>query len=246
MLYYHLLIVGSDYKKGMRVALHYSDHQPINGRAVMDDLEVIRHTCGDDIQLSTHKLLTNSNSWKSIVEKDIFFKEVNVVSTKEDFAKRLLGSRELSATDIATYILSMVDCTNLKLQKLLYLCYADYIVKYKKPLFKEKIYAYQFGPLVKVVYDKYKRYGKKTIVIDQRMDFSKYNIPPTLARVLFSKNGMDIALSCIETLKKYASKSPTELVNITHRKGGPWDKVYKRDKRNEINEDVIKLYHKLI
>lgn len=49
--------------------------------------------------------------------------------------------------------------TNLKLQKLLYYAQGVYLAKYNKPLFKEKILAWEHGPVVKEVYDQYKKFG---------------------------------------------------------------------------------------
>lgn len=48
--------------------------------------------------------------------------------------------------------------TNLKLQKLLYYCQANTLLSSELPLFKNKIIAWKYGPVVKEVYEKYSEF----------------------------------------------------------------------------------------
>lgn len=54
--------------------------------------------------------------------------------------------------------------TNLKLQKILYFAQAYYLAKLGKPLFKESIEAWNYGPVVPEIYHKYKRYKNNAII----------------------------------------------------------------------------------
>lgn len=54
--------------------------------------------------------------------------------------------------------------TNLKLQKVLYLSQAYYLAKLGKPLFTEKLEAWNYGPVIPEVYRKLKRYGSNPII----------------------------------------------------------------------------------
>lgn len=54
--------------------------------------------------------------------------------------------------------------TNLKLQKVLYFAQAYYLAKLGKPLFNEKLEAWNYGPVVREVYRKLKRYGGDPII----------------------------------------------------------------------------------
>ena len=140
--------------------------------------------------------------------------------------------------------MSIVPCSKLKLQKLVYLCYADFLVKYDMKLFEEKIYAFKYGPFIKEIDGKYKTRGKERIK-DELYEFTNSEIPPLLARMVFSKNGKEIVNSCLLTIGKYADKSPANLINITHTKGGPWDRTYVVNKRYlEITDECIKKYHR--
>lgn len=71
--------------------------------------------------------------------------------------------RDLIGIDVSSYILSKVKCSHLKLEKLVYMCYADYLCKYNEKLFTDKILTYQYGPIVETVYNKYKNSGKKIL-----------------------------------------------------------------------------------
>jgi len=55
--------------------------------------------------------------------------------------------------------------TNLKLQKILYLAQAYYLAKLKRPLFVDKIEAWQYGPVVPNVYHEYKVKGNNPIIL---------------------------------------------------------------------------------
>lgn len=75
-----------------------------------------------------------------------------------------------SALDVAQFLLSLIDTnvgdtiSNLKLQKLLYYCQGYHLAFYNTPLFNDKIYAWEFGPVVRTAYDHYKFYGHSAIV----------------------------------------------------------------------------------
>lgn len=53
--------------------------------------------------------------------------------------------------------------TNLKLQKLLYYLQGFWLAYYNVPLFDEDIEAWMYGPVVPIVYDAYKKFGKRAL-----------------------------------------------------------------------------------
>lgn len=70
-----------------------------------------------------------------------------------------------SAFDVAEYLLSKADATendmtHMKLQKLLYYCQGFSLALLGCPLFLEAIEAWIHGPVVPVVYQEFKGYGK--------------------------------------------------------------------------------------
>jgi uncharacterized phage-associated protein len=87
----------------------------------------------------------------------------------------------MDALLIAKYILSLSDpergdiISNLKLQKLLYYAQGFFLAIHDKPLFKDKIYAWEYGPVVENVYHEYKHYGSNAIEKPKNLDYSKFN-----------------------------------------------------------------------
>ena len=53
--------------------------------------------------------------------------------------------------------------TQIKLQKLIYFAHGFYLAIREKPLVKEKIEAWQFGPVITSVYHKFKDWGSNPI-----------------------------------------------------------------------------------
>ncbi|MBR1438511.1 MAG: SocA family protein [Synergistaceae bacterium] len=80
-----------------------------------------------------------------------------------------------TANELARYIISEIkkhmegiqpeefDVTPLKLQKLLYYCQGYSLALTGKPLFKDKIEAWKYGPVVDSVYQEYKKYNRGII-----------------------------------------------------------------------------------
>ena len=69
-----------------------------------------------------------------------------------------------SALDISEYIIYYIQSSGgiispLKLQKILYFVQADFLVSTGNPCFSDEIFAYDYGPVVPSVYQKYKIYG---------------------------------------------------------------------------------------
>jgi len=79
-----------------------------------------------------------------------------------------------SAADIANYFLFKAQqenqelLSNLKLQKLLYYAQGLYLVVNRKPLFKERIEAWTYGPVIPDVYHTYKKYDASGIPADKK------------------------------------------------------------------------------
>lgn len=56
--------------------------------------------------------------------------------------------------------------TNLKLQKVLYFAQAYYLARFSKPLFSDPIEAWEYGPVVPAIYQKYKSYKSNSIICE--------------------------------------------------------------------------------
>ena len=101
---------------------------------------------------------------------------------------------------------------NLTLQNLLYLVWIEYHKRENTRLFDDRIYAWQFGPVVPEVYYDYCAYGGMDI--DRRYDNDEIGIRAGEKAILDA------------SLAKYLDCSVSRLVHITHEIGKPWYQVY--------------------
>ncbi len=139
------------------------------------------------------------------------------------------------AENIANYLIFLASqenqekeregVTNLKLQKVLYLAQAYYLAKLGKPLFTEKLKAWEYGPVVPEVYSKLKYYGSRPII--------------------FEKDKSTLAEEDKEVLKKvwntFGGYSASRLVDIVHAHT-PWKKA--KDSADKIiSKEAIKNYY---
>ncbi|MDD4358754.1 MAG: DUF4065 domain-containing protein [Candidatus Pacebacteria bacterium] len=119
--------------------------------------------------------------------------------------------------------------THLKLQKILYFAQCAYLSLYNKPLFDDEIKAWQYGPVISSIYDKYKVQENKILQKDKN----------------FNENTLDEDIKdFLDDIWNYFSKfSTTELVNITHMHA-PWKNAYTGDKDSVIENEVLRQYYK--
>jgi uncharacterized phage-associated protein len=130
--------------------------------------------------------------------------------------------------------------SNLKLQKLLFLCHAFYLVDTGRPLVRGSFEAWQYGPVHREAYDAFKRFGAEPITEDAE----RFN-PVTGTRQPIAALANRDVLDVVQRVAQfYGSKSPGELVELTHAKDGPWDYVVSAATSSanialKINDDII-------
>lgn len=236
----HFMILSSSYSTGQRIAMHYIIDENMTPEMLTSEVKKIKELCGETVSISTHYVETEHATWESVVEKDSFFENVRVVETLVGFVNMISEDRVLKGLDIAKYILATHACTHLELEKLVYMCYADYLCATHKRLFEDKIYAFKYGPVVESVYEAYK--GMKDIeeglTSDQHLD-KDYEQMPVRSRILFAEDGISKITHIDATLRKCEGLLASELVRITHVSGGPWDSVHKDTLYTEIPDKTI-------
>ena len=242
----HFIFLSSSYSLGTRIAIDYIVTNDSVQEKLKKDLEKTLKECGKDVSISTHMIQADDTTWESVCVADHFFKDVKVIDSIDKFIKLIKKDRKLEGIDVAKYILSKIACTQLKLQKLVYLCFADYLCDTGKALFTDKIYAFKYGPVVDSVYKRYKEYGYKPID-EEKKDINSKNISemPAKSRILFAEGGKKKLLSIEKTLKKYGGLSAADLVDLTHRDNTPWSKSFKGLGKlySAMKLDTIKEYH---
>lgn len=142
-----------------------------------------------------------------------------------------------SALDIAKWFLNVNRAqmnfedseyiTNLKLQKLLYYAQGYYLARKNDPLFKEDFIAWEHGPVIRKVYDEYKKNGAKGIEYNEDFNIS-------------IDKETEIILN--EVYEKFGQFSAWKLRDMTHQEM-PW----KTTTRNDIiSKEKIKEYFKTV
>jgi len=117
------------------------------------------------------------------------------------------------AIDVARHLLTLVDeeagdlLSHLKLQKLLYYSQGFTLALLDRPLFEEKVVAWQHGPVVPAVWEEFKQYGKKPL--PKPVDFDS-SILSADARHIVD-----------EVYLVYGQYSASKLRNMTHEEA-PW------------------------
>lgn len=130
----------------------------------------------------------------------------------------------------------------LKLIKLVYIAHGWHLGVNEKPLIREDVEAWKYGPVIRSVYDAFKEYGKRSI------DKTAYTgISTEMKRIEELDDGGAVQF-LYKIWKFYRDFSGWQMSNITHKKDTPWDQTWNDDeKQNDfdvvIDEDVIKKYY---
>ena len=245
--YKHHIILSSSYSTRTRIGLDIID----DDCGFEDAVSAVRMAYdGKTVPFSIHMMSSDSESWESIVRKDPYFDDVRLIPTVEEFVELIRAERYLKGMDVARYILSKRKCSHTKLEKLVYLCYADYLCEFKSPLFTDRIYAFKYGPVVETVYRRYRErpYEIEPHEIEPQKDtksrWTKSEPMAIRSRLLFSEDGIQKTYSIDRTIERYMWMSAEELVELTHRDGAPWTHVERTGWHDQITDEIIMRYHR--
>lgn len=229
MMFRHLIVLSSSYKLGKRIAIHLLD--------IKEDLDTLDKVMDLDIfkYCSVYNVETDSDTWDSVVEYDSFYEGIYICSELKEFVDLINADRDISIFDLSKYILVFlkekgISCSHLKLQKLAYFCYEKYLIHYRKKLFKEKIYAWQYGPVIKSLYNSLKKSDNLTV------DLDSYT---TRQRIIFSDDGFDKLRIIDEVLEEYGELSADRLVDLSHKEGTAWSTWDRETMNYEITDELI-------
>ena len=129
---------------------------------------------------------------------------------------------------IKRYMERAAEISNLKLQKVLYFIQKGFLYIRKNPCFKDRIEAWQYGPVVPSVYNIFSASGSSGIKL--------YS--------LLNDNFDDIENRDIQLLNKIIDSDLNtdvwEMVRRTHQVGGAWDIVFNQKKERVIPLDLIR------
>ena len=120
--------------------------------------------------------------------------------------------------------------TNMKLQKMLYYQQGFHLAYFGTPLFDEDIEAWMYGPVVPIIYETYKSYGRCGIEPNREL---KVSFKLRDERALFD-----------EVCKVYGAFSAIGLMNKTHEEK-PWKSTPIGEGKNHIiTKEKMRLFFK--
>lgn len=135
------------------------------------------------------------------------------------------------AMQIAHYIIDLCNqierpVSNLEIQKILYFLQVYYMRHHNgEVLFSDDICAWTYGPVIPEVYYTYNGYGGSVIRNSYDVSDVSENIRNELRDVIIRLEG----------------RGPWNLVDMSHKENGPWDRVYKGGlgDRQIIDKDLL-------
>lgn len=120
----------------------------------------------------------------------------------------------------------------MKLQKLVYFLYAEYLYSEKDSLFAERFEAWKYGPVLDDIYQAFKEYGANRI--------KKY-MPDANGLFQIIDTDSDIGFkACFEKVwYSYASKTGIELSKMTHQTCSAWYAAVSAGKTFLTDKDIM-------
>ncbi len=136
---------------------------------------------------------------------------------------------------VANNIIKKAFCENIaitpmKLQKILYFLYRDYLKENNAPLFAERFMTWQYGPVLLSVYQEFKNFGASAINIPGRIN----------GHALLVDENKDIRFKKVfdSVWSKCKNLTAIELSRLTHSPNGAWDKAYQAGKPLLSDSDI--------
>lgn len=131
------------------------------------------------------------------------------------------------AREVGNFVLKLArrsgrSLTQMSLLKLIFYSHGWYLAERDKPLVKQQIEAWEYGPVIKVIRDAFREFGKNEITrFAEKLDLETGE----LIAVGHSLS-LDDEMFIENIFKLYENKSAFELSDMTHEPGSPWDKVW--------------------
>lgn len=122
--------------------------------------------------------------------------------------------------------------TPMKLLKLVYIAHGFALALLGRDLFKNRIEAWKYGPVIPDLYQATKKWGRGDIPLSLIGDLGDVDVDDEVKEFLE------------QVYAKYGHLDGIQLSYLTHQSGTPWDRIYSPYKRSaEIPDDLIKQHY---
>ena len=119
-----------------------------------------------------------------------------------------------------------IPLSPMKLQKMLYFTYRDYLKATGKSLFAERFGTWQYGPVLESVYDAFKHYGSRSIErYDKVLDDEAEKVS---AYKVNERSDQTLTAVLDDVWDKAKGMSGIALSELTHLPGSAWYKAFQK------------------
>ncbi len=133
-------------------------------------------------------------------------------------------ARKICNLLLARFDASKFGITNLRINKLLYFIHAESLRAKPNGLVRNHFEAWQYGPVIRPVFDAFKRHNDSTITGPaEYLDYSSGKHVPVPHEDI-APDDVDFILN---TFQQYNRFTTGQLVELSHEANGPWDSVYR-------------------
>lgn len=143
----------------------------------------------------------------------------------------------ITALDVANTFLARakkekIDISPMKLQKLIYILYKNYLKETQKKLFSDKFEVWKYGPVISEVYQAFKKYRSNRITEFYLNSDGSYNTVKLGNNSYFDKIFEKV-------WNKYCLIDGIYLSQLTHQKNTAWSKADDRDDTFLNDNDIF-------
>lgn len=160
------------------------------------------------------------------------------------------SSIPLPAKAVANYFIELakseqVSITQMKIQKLVYIAHGWHLALLERPLVRERIEAWRWGPVIPDLYHDLKEFGNQPVTREAVEIMIDGTIVEVRApRIGFSDGDTDKTKVLLDRVwKVYRRYTAAQLSEMTHRNGTPWQETA-RNLKTYIPNEMIQKYYK--
>ena len=247
-MFVHCVFTGACYRLKKWVAIDQVFKLPVSEEEVGEFKDKVFSLNTTNIPLSSHMISLESDTIEDLKEDDLFFTHFEFKETVGGFIHDIQLDTDLTSVDVGKYILSKFDCSHLPLQKLVYFCHAEYLQETGKPLFSDNVYAFNKGPVEELLWEKFHHQKPYTANLKQIAFGDSVDRADIImrGRLFNAEDGFRKIKVIDRTLNALKHKNGPQLIELTHRPGSPWSRIYQENEYHTvIPNDVIKEFHEI-
>ena len=148
-MYQHNIFLANSYKLGKRVALDVVLHSTTENNVDKHQQKLVNfslklyNALGDEAAITTHSIYTNSENWKSVVEKDSFFDDIYIAKNLDEFIEIVRENNDLTVFDLKLLIYLLLS-KNIPIfinrEEIFNKTLLSYSEKFNKPLYNSNFH----------------------------------------------------------------------------------------------------------